>query len=65
MENVTKFRSTFAGILSLVLSGLVLFNLIDIDTSHAIGDSLTSIQDIVISLVAAISGFVNIFKSRW
>lgn len=64
LENVKNWKTTLLGVLTFVISMLVLFGVINADQQTELNGLTRTIIDLLIPLIAAISGVINIFLAK-
>ena len=62
MRNVTKWKSTVLGLIALTIPVLVALGWIDPDIEGPLGGSASVLVEAVFALVAAIFGFIGVFR---
>lgn len=63
-DNVKAWRSTIIGLLTLIISILLVLDVISSDESEILSGHIGVIAEAIISLVLVIGGIINIFKSK-
>ena len=64
LENVKEWKTTILGVVTLVISGLVIFGIITPENSAEINANTITISEAIVAIVTGVSGIINIFRAR-
>jgi len=64
LENVKEWKTTILGVVTLVISGLVIFGVITPENSAEINANTITISEAIVAIVTGVSGIINIFRAK-
>lgn len=64
LENFKNWKTTALGVISIIVSALVLFGVVPADQQPDLSGNAVSIVDAISAIIIAASGIINIFKAK-